>query len=252
MAELPRLIFTPDLVEGGDRLDCPFCHNAIRPGEYVVQCPECSTWHHADCWVELGNRCSQFGCAGEGEVGPLPEPPPPAPEPSWLLDEGESEVDLPPSSPPPPPSSLLDEIELTSADPLWPDQAKLLGQLVDTIELLPADAPEAIADIVIDITIPAAPPAAAPPLPRPPEINCPYCHTAIDPAQPAVACLVCRTPYHPGCWAAAGRCSVTGCDSRRSGPYSPAGSAPTPLDVDLPQKKPTLLSRLKAWWANRS
>jgi hypothetical protein len=169
-----------------------------------------------------------LGCEGEGELGPPPEPPPeppPAPEPSWL-----------------------DQIELSPAGPPEPDTAELLGQLVGLIELLPGDEPEAVIDIDIPITHPA--PAPAPP--HAPEVNCPYCHNSIDLTQPTVACQVCHTPYHPDCWAAAGRCSVTGCNSRRSEPYRPTSSVPVALDVDIPQKKTTLLSRLKAWWANRS
>lgn len=228
MPELPRLTFTPDLVEEGSTPNCPFCHSSIEPGQEVVQCPQCASWHHAGCWEALGNRCSQLGCEGEGEIGPSPPPPLPLP---------------PPSDP-----SWFDEIELTPIDPPAPDRPELLGHLVSMIELLPTDGPE----VVIDIDIPVSSPAPAPAPPPVPEINCPYCHNPIDLTRPALACRVCHTPYHPDCWAASGRCSVTGCDSRRSEPYSPISSATGTLDVDIPQKKATFLSRLKAWWAKRS
>jgi hypothetical protein len=122
--------------------------------------------------------------------------------------------------------------------------------LVETIELLPINE----SDEIIDIDIPPSPPAAAtsPAQPPAPEVYCPYCHNPINPTQPAVACRVCHTPYHPNCWAAAGGCSVTGCGSRRSEPYTPIGGALATLDVDIPQKKATLFSRLKAWWAKWS
>lgn len=232
MSELPRLAFAPGLVEDSSELNCPFCHDPIVSGQEVVQCPQCASWHHADCWEALGNRCSQMGCEGEGELGPPPPPPPPTIvttllEPSWL-----------------------DEIELTPAELPAPEQAELLGQLVNTIELLPADETETILDIDLPANRPT--PAPAPP-PQPPSVNCPYCQNPVDLARSdVVACRVCHTPYHPSCWAAAGGCAVLGCDSRRSVPYSSVGSAPTTVDVDVLQKKDTFLNRLKTWWANRS
>lgn len=45
---------------------CPFCHDAVRPGDEDKQaCGACMAWHHAACWGEHG------GCAGCGAGAPV-------------------------------------------------------------------------------------------------------------------------------------------------------------------------------------
>lgn len=54
---------------------CPFCQNVLHAGEHAVQCSECKSLHHVDCWLESNNRCAVLGCSGSGEVeGPLQPP----------------------------------------------------------------------------------------------------------------------------------------------------------------------------------
>lgn len=40
---------------------CPICQTKVAAGEPVVECPECRTEHHADCWEENGG-CAIYGC----------------------------------------------------------------------------------------------------------------------------------------------------------------------------------------------
>lgn len=43
---------------------CPFDGQPIELFDATVQCPECDTFHHADCWEFNGRRCARLGCHG--------------------------------------------------------------------------------------------------------------------------------------------------------------------------------------------
>jgi hypothetical protein len=40
---------------------CPYCQTAVEAGGPLVQCDECQTLHHQECWRENGG-CTTFGC----------------------------------------------------------------------------------------------------------------------------------------------------------------------------------------------
>lgn len=40
---------------------CPICQSPVQAGEMVLNCPECQTAHHRECWAEVGG-CSTYGC----------------------------------------------------------------------------------------------------------------------------------------------------------------------------------------------
>lgn len=47
---------------------CPVDGNEGHPfaeGDLVVQCPQCKSWHHVDCWRFLG-KCAVLNCTGAG------------------------------------------------------------------------------------------------------------------------------------------------------------------------------------------
>jgi hypothetical protein len=41
---------------------CPICGNAV--GDEAIECAECMTPHHEDCWIYNGGMCAIYGCAG--------------------------------------------------------------------------------------------------------------------------------------------------------------------------------------------
>jgi len=47
---------------------CALCKQPFSPGEEIVICPEDATRHHVHCWNANGNRCTAYGCRGQGEV----------------------------------------------------------------------------------------------------------------------------------------------------------------------------------------
>lgn len=56
---------------------CPFCREAVGPGEDKTACDGCMAWHHAECWREHGacsacggQRALQAGLAGGGCAWP--------------------------------------------------------------------------------------------------------------------------------------------------------------------------------------
>lgn len=54
---------------------CPYCHFPLKEGVGVIECGNCSSVHHADCWVDNGG-CAVMGCnaaplTGEREDGSL-------------------------------------------------------------------------------------------------------------------------------------------------------------------------------------
>ncbi len=42
------------------RENCPFCRDAVRPGEENVACKACLAWHHSECWEDHG-ACATCG-----------------------------------------------------------------------------------------------------------------------------------------------------------------------------------------------
>jgi len=42
-------------------LTCPFCQSVLKPGQDVVKCAQCGTYHHKECWLEYGacSMCSE-------------------------------------------------------------------------------------------------------------------------------------------------------------------------------------------------
>lgn len=41
---------------------CPFCQVTFRVGDNMVECPNCHTSHHLDCWQSNGDTCTNVGC----------------------------------------------------------------------------------------------------------------------------------------------------------------------------------------------
>ena len=54
---------------------CALCKEAFAAGDKIVICPEDGARHHAGCWEANGNKCSAFGCTGQGQIssGARPE-----------------------------------------------------------------------------------------------------------------------------------------------------------------------------------
>jgi hypothetical protein len=50
---------------------CALCKQPLAPGDELAICPEDATRHHARCWVANGNRCTAYGCDGQGELAGL-------------------------------------------------------------------------------------------------------------------------------------------------------------------------------------
>jgi len=50
----------------GDR--CALCKEAFEVGDNLVICPQDGSRHHLECWEANGNRCTAYGCKGEGEI----------------------------------------------------------------------------------------------------------------------------------------------------------------------------------------
>ena len=72
---------------------CPYCRTELADGEQV-DCPECKTPHHLDCFEENGG-CTIFGCSaappGEAKISLTgiqlgrDEPPAPRPSVNWAM-----------------------------------------------------------------------------------------------------------------------------------------------------------------------
>ena len=50
--------------------DCALCKHPFAPGDEIVICPEDATRHHRHCWQANDNKCSAYGCGGQGLVLP--------------------------------------------------------------------------------------------------------------------------------------------------------------------------------------
>lgn len=64
----PRILTKDDPLVRGEAKD-PFTGYPFLPGERVVLCPDCKTFHTVASWEANGNHCSIFGCAGQSEIG---------------------------------------------------------------------------------------------------------------------------------------------------------------------------------------
>lgn len=49
--------------------NCALCKQAFDVGDAIVICPEDGSRHHDHCWQANGNRCTAYGCTGQGEIG---------------------------------------------------------------------------------------------------------------------------------------------------------------------------------------
>jgi hypothetical protein len=49
---------------------CSLCKHPFEPTDEIIVCPEDGSRHHVECWQANGNRCTNYGCVGEGEVLP--------------------------------------------------------------------------------------------------------------------------------------------------------------------------------------
>ena len=45
---------------------CPYCKDAVQPGDRKKACDACMSWHHAECWEGYG-RCA--ACEGASVAG---------------------------------------------------------------------------------------------------------------------------------------------------------------------------------------
>jgi hypothetical protein len=62
---------SPFLEEG-----CALCKQTFIQGDEVVICPEDGSRHHVHCWRANNNRCTAYGCRGQGVVGTAVRQPP--------------------------------------------------------------------------------------------------------------------------------------------------------------------------------
>ena len=47
---------------------CALCKAPFVAGDKLVICPQDGSRHHQECWEANGNRCTAYGCNGQGEV----------------------------------------------------------------------------------------------------------------------------------------------------------------------------------------
>ena len=48
---------------------CALCKQEFVAGDEIVICPEDGSRHHVRCWQANGNKCTAYGCRGEGAIG---------------------------------------------------------------------------------------------------------------------------------------------------------------------------------------
>jgi hypothetical protein len=48
---------------------CALCKQEFAAGDEIVICPEDGSRHHTGCWQANGNKCTAYGCRGEGAIG---------------------------------------------------------------------------------------------------------------------------------------------------------------------------------------
>jgi hypothetical protein len=81
---------------------CALCKEEFSTGDKLIICPEDGARHHVHCWEANGNKCSAFGCTGEGQIftGSETEPIPTTSTETEPIEEGKdaSKVRVLPSS----------------------------------------------------------------------------------------------------------------------------------------------------------
>ena len=48
--------------------ECSLCKQPLAPGDEAVICPEDGSRHHSHCWRSNGDKCTAYGCRGEGII----------------------------------------------------------------------------------------------------------------------------------------------------------------------------------------
>ncbi len=48
---------------------CALCKQEFVAGDDIIICPEDGSRHHVRCWQANGNKCTAYGCRGEGAIG---------------------------------------------------------------------------------------------------------------------------------------------------------------------------------------
>lgn len=49
--------------------NCALCKQEFATGDDIVICPEDGSRHHVGCWQANSNKCTAYGCRGEGAIG---------------------------------------------------------------------------------------------------------------------------------------------------------------------------------------
>lgn len=68
-ARYPNMAIRPVLIDKQSPFlgeNCALCKEPFAPGEDIIICPEDATRHHVHCWRANGDRCSAYGCSGQG------------------------------------------------------------------------------------------------------------------------------------------------------------------------------------------
>ncbi|MBP6017224.1 MAG: hypothetical protein KA586_10935 [Candidatus Promineofilum sp.] len=48
---------------------CALCKQEFAAGDEIVICPDDGSRHHVRCWQANDNKCTAYGCRGEGAIG---------------------------------------------------------------------------------------------------------------------------------------------------------------------------------------
>jgi hypothetical protein len=68
---------------------CALCKQEFGVGDEIVICPADGSRHHVRCWQANGNKCTAYGCRGEGAIG----------SPAILRQQSETARNRPPRRP---------------------------------------------------------------------------------------------------------------------------------------------------------
>lgn len=55
---------------------CALCKQEFNAGDEIVICPADGSRHHVRCWQANGNKCTAYGCRGQGVIGSSVSRPP--------------------------------------------------------------------------------------------------------------------------------------------------------------------------------
>jgi len=72
----PRSYIRPVPVNGSSPFlgdDCALCKESFVENDRLVICPQDGSRHHQGCWEANGNRCTAYGCDGQGQVVENPQ-----------------------------------------------------------------------------------------------------------------------------------------------------------------------------------